>query len=131
MNLSSFEILVKNNVLIVHHHQQHLALIICWVKIWWSFHLIDKLRIFLIGVFLLVVGGIFVGFFLLTIEIIVKRHKQRLEKENEISRPALIRWKKRIKVRIIYNIGFLSKFSFQEPKQQQPPMISESRATNS
>ncbi len=54
-----------------------------------------------IGVFLLVAGGVFVGLFILIIEIIFKRHKERLEKENDLSRTAIIHWKKRVEVRRI------------------------------
>jgi hypothetical protein len=52
-------------------------------------------------VFLLVAGGVFVGLFILVIEIIFKRHKERLEKENEISRTAVIHWRKRVEVKIV------------------------------
>lgn len=51
------------------------------------------------GVFYLVVGGVLIGMFLLVTEIIIKRQKERLEKENELSRTALIRWKKSARVR--------------------------------
>jgi len=54
---------------------------------------------FLIDVFLLVAGGVFIGLFILVIEIIFKRYKERLEKENQISRTALIHWKRRVEVR--------------------------------
>ena len=50
--------------------------------------------IHLLGVFLLVVGGVLVGLFLLTIEIVFKRRKERQEKEGELSRTAMIQWKK-------------------------------------
>ncbi len=50
------------------------------------------------GVFLLVAGGVFVGLFILVIEIIFKRHKERLEEDNKISRTALIHWRKRVEV---------------------------------
>jgi hypothetical protein len=50
-------------------------------------------------VFLLVAGGVFVGLFILVIEIIFKRYKERLEKKNQISRTALIHWKQKVEVR--------------------------------
>lgn len=55
-----------------------------------------------------------VALFILIIEIIFKRHKEQLEKDNEISRAALIHWKRRVAVRIIYKIllFFFSKFYF-------------------
>ena len=49
----------------------------------------------------MVVGGVLVGMFLLVTEIIIKRQKERLENENELSRTALIRWKKSTRVRAI------------------------------
>ena len=52
------------------------------------------------GVFYLVVGGILVGFILLIVEVIVKRQKERLEHKSEVSRTALIRWKKKANVRM-------------------------------
>ncbi|CAF0729637.1 unnamed protein product [Adineta ricciae] len=58
------------------------------------------------GVFYLVVGGILVGFILLIVEVIIKRQKERLEHKSEVSRTALIRWKKKAK----------------DPKRQQPSM---------
>ena len=51
-----------------------------------------------LGVFLLVLGGVVVGLFLLIVEIIFKRHKKRLENESELSRTALVQWRK-VKVR--------------------------------
>ena len=48
----------------------------------------------LLGVFLLVVGGVLVGLFLLTIEIVFKRRKERQEKEGKLSRTAMIQWRK-------------------------------------
>ena len=51
-----------------------------------------------IGVFLLVAGGIVAGFFLLAIEIAFKRFKEKQEKENEISRSALMHWRKSVEV---------------------------------
>ncbi len=57
-----------------------------------DYYLID------LGVFLLVAGGIFAGFFLLAIEIAFKRRKEKQEKEIEISRNALIHWRKSIEV---------------------------------
>ncbi|CAF0902440.1 unnamed protein product [Adineta steineri] len=53
----------------------------------------------MLGVFLLVAGGIFAGFFLLAIEIAFKRRKERREKEVELSRNALIHWRKKIEKR--------------------------------
>jgi ionotropic glutamate receptor NMDA 1 len=50
------------------------------------------------GVFLLVAGGIFAGFFLLAIEIAFKRRKEKQEKDIEVSRSALIHWRKKIEV---------------------------------
>ncbi|CAF4292745.1 unnamed protein product, partial [Rotaria sp. Silwood2] len=50
----------------------------------------------MLGVFLLVAGGIFAGFFLLAIEIAFKRRKEKREKEMEISRNALLHWRKKI-----------------------------------
>jgi hypothetical protein len=55
---------------------------------------------FFTGVFLLVAGGVFVGLFILIIEIIFKRYKERIEEDHEISRTATIHWKKRVEVRI-------------------------------
>ncbi len=52
-----------------------------------------------LGVFLLVTGGIFAGFFLLAIEIAFKRRKEKREKEIEISRNAFIHWRKSIEVK--------------------------------
>ncbi|CAF2325608.1 unnamed protein product [Rotaria sp. Silwood2] len=49
----------------------------------------------MLGVFLLVAGGVFVGFFVLIIEIIFKRQKERKQRENEISRKVMIYWKKK------------------------------------
>jgi len=57
---------------------------------------------FLTDVFLLVAGGVFVGLFILVIEIIFKRYKERLEKKNQISRTALIHWKQKVEVRKKY-----------------------------
>jgi hypothetical protein len=54
----------------------------------------------------LVAGGIFAGFFLLAIEIAFKRRKERQEKEIEVSRHALIHWRKKIEVN---NLLFLSR----------------------
>lgn len=51
-----------------------------------------------LGVFLLVAGGIFAGFFLLAIEIAFKRRKERRENEMEVSRNALLHWRKKIEV---------------------------------
>ena len=51
-----------------------------------------------IGVFLLVAVGIFAGFFLLGIEIAFKRRKEQQEKDAELSRNALVRWRKKIEV---------------------------------
>jgi ionotropic glutamate receptor NMDA 1 len=45
-----------------------------------------------------VAGGIFAGFFLLAIEIAFKRRKDKREKDIEISRGALIHWRKKIEV---------------------------------
>lgn len=56
---------------------------------------------FHIGVFLLVAGGIFAGFFLLAIEIAFKRRKEKREKEMEVSRNAILQWRKRIEVNIL------------------------------
>lgn len=41
-------------------------------------------------------GGIFAGFFLLAIEIAFKRRKERQEKDLQVSRSALVHWRKRI-----------------------------------
>jgi ionotropic glutamate receptor NMDA 1 len=57
-----------------------------------EYYLID------LGVFLLVAGGIFAGFFLLAIEIAFKRRKEKQEKEIELSRNALVHWRKSIEV---------------------------------
>ncbi|UJR33351.1 hypothetical protein I4U23_020800 [Adineta vaga] len=73
---------------------------------------LDNMR----GVFYLVVGGVLIGFFLLIVEIIIKRQKERLEHKSEISRTALIRWKKKVKH---------SKEQRQQ-QQQQPSMLSQS-----
>lgn len=51
-----------------------------------------------LGVFLLVAGGIFAGFFLLAIEIAFKRRKEKREKEVAVSRSALVHWRKKIEV---------------------------------
>ena len=51
-----------------------------------------------VGVFLLVAGGIFAGFFLLAIEIAFKRRKDKRDKEVEVSRTAVVHWKKKIEV---------------------------------
>ncbi len=51
-----------------------------------------------LGVFLLVAGGIFAGFFLLAIEIAFKRRKEKQEKEIQLSRNALTHWRKSIEV---------------------------------
>jgi hypothetical protein len=59
--------------------------------------LIDDYLIVL-GVFLLVAGGIFAGFFLLAIEIAFKRRKEKQEKEIQLSRNALTHWRKSIEV---------------------------------
>ena len=48
----------------------------------------------LLGVFLLVVGGVLVGLFLLTIEIVFKRRKERQQKEDRLSRTAMIQWRR-------------------------------------
>ena len=53
----------------------------------------------LLGVFLLVAGGIFAGFFLLAIEIAFKRRKERREKEMQVSRSALVHWRKKLEVK--------------------------------
>jgi len=53
-------------------------------------------------VFLLVAGGIFAGFFLLAIEIAFKRRKDKREKDIEISRGALIHWRKKIEVDFLF-----------------------------
>ncbi|CAF0897335.1 unnamed protein product [Adineta steineri] len=62
------------------------------------------------SVFLLVIVGATVGIFFLAFEIVLKRRKERLENESEISRTALIRWKKKT----------------EEPEQQQQPIMFES-----
>jgi hypothetical protein len=59
--------------------------------------LIDDYLIIL-GVFLLVAGGIFAGFFLLAIEIAFKRRKERQQKEMQLSRNALTHWRKSLEV---------------------------------
>ena len=46
----------------------------------------------------MVAGGIFAGFFLLAIEIAFKRRKERQEKDIQVSRSALVHWRKRIEV---------------------------------
>ncbi len=96
----TFFSLVKNNVLILHHHQQHSECIICWVKFLGNQLIRKCLFSFFTGVFLLVAGGVFVGLFILIIEIIFKRYKERIEEDHEISRTATIHWKKRVEVRI-------------------------------
>ncbi|CAF1349247.1 unnamed protein product [Adineta ricciae] len=53
----------------------------------------------MLGVFLLVAGGIFAGFFLLAIEIAFKRRKDKRDKEVEVSRTALVHWRKKIEKR--------------------------------
>lgn len=51
-----------------------------------------------LGVFILILGGVVLGSFLLIVEIVFKRHKKRQDRETELSRTAKIHWKK-IKVR--------------------------------
>jgi hypothetical protein len=46
-----------------------------------------------------VAGGIVVGFFLLAIEVVFKRYNEPKEKEEEISRTALIHWRRKVAVR--------------------------------
>lgn len=46
----------------------------------------------------MVAGGIFAGFFLLAIEIAFKRRKERREKELQVSKNALVHWRKKIEV---------------------------------
>jgi hypothetical protein len=58
----------------------------------------DYLIIIIPGVFLLVAGGIFAGFFLLAIEIAFKRRKEKQQKEIQLSRNALTHWRKSIEV---------------------------------
>ena len=72
---------------------------------------------FTLGVFLLIVGGIIVGCFLLIVEIVFKRQKEGQETD-EFGRPALIQWKKidvTKYVRSIKNQPFLS-FLLERPK---------------
>jgi len=52
----------------------------------------------MLGVFLLVASGIFAGFFLLSIEIAFKRRKEKQQKEIELSRHALIHWRRSVEV---------------------------------
>jgi hypothetical protein len=61
---------------------------------------------FLIGVFLLVVGGAVLGFFILVIEIVFKRQKERIEREKAIARTAMIYWRRRAEVRIIHSFYY-------------------------
>ncbi|CAF1374204.1 unnamed protein product, partial [Rotaria sordida] len=70
----------------------------------------------MLGVFLLVAGGIFAGFFLLAIEIAFKRRKEKLEKEMEVSRNALLHWRKKIEKRKQRSIVYES-----DNQQQQQP----------
>ncbi|CAM4854833.1 unnamed protein product [Rotaria socialis] len=49
----------------------------------------------MIGVFVLVVGGVVLGFFILVIEIVFKRQKERIERERAITRTAIVYWKRR------------------------------------
>lgn len=56
-------------------------------------------------VFLLVAGGVCAGLFILIIEIIFKRHRERLEKDQQISRTAAIHWKQRIEVRMTFDFS--------------------------
>ena len=93
---------VMIHVLIAHRPlQQHLDLTTCAVRrrvrnpmsCWLN-------NLLLSGVFYLVVGGILVGFVFLLVEVIIKRQKERLEHKSEVSRTALIRWKKKAKVRM-------------------------------
>jgi len=60
----------------------------------------------MLGVFLLVAGGIFAGFFLLAIEIAFKRRKERQEKEQQVSRTALVHWRKKIESRKSHSMGY-------------------------
>jgi hypothetical protein len=48
----------------------------------------------------MVAGGVLVGLFILIIEIIFKRYKERIDKDNEISQTATVHWKKRMNVGI-------------------------------
>lgn len=50
----------------------------------------------MLGVFLLVASGIFAGFFLLSFEIAFKRRKEKQQKEIELSRNALIHWRRSV-----------------------------------
>ncbi|CAF3742483.1 unnamed protein product [Rotaria magnacalcarata] len=68
----------------------------------------------MLGVFLLVAGGIFAGFFLLAIEIAFKRRKERRENEMEVSRNALLHWRKKIEKRKQRSI------IYESDNQQQP-----------
>jgi ionotropic glutamate receptor NMDA 1 len=61
----------------------------------------------MLGVFLLVAGGIFAGFFLLAIEIAFKRRKEKQEKDIEVSRSALIHWRDKVEVIYVYLIESL------------------------
>ena len=61
----------------------------------------------------MVAGGVLVGLFILIIEIIFKRYKEQIDKDHEMSRTAIIHWKKRIDVGIeMINIALLHLFSF-------------------
>lgn len=71
-----------------------------WLMIIWLF----------VGVFLLVAGGIFAGFFLLGIEIAFKRRKEKQQKEMEISRSAVTHWRKSVEVNHLHELEiFLSR----------------------
>ena len=50
----------------------------------------------------MVAGGIFAGFFLLAIEIAFKRRKERQEKDIQVSRNALVHWRKRVEVNLFF-----------------------------
>ncbi|CAF0819485.1 unnamed protein product [Rotaria sordida] len=50
----------------------------------------------MLDVFLLVAGGVIVGFFVLILEIIFKRQKERIQRENEISQKVMVYWKKKV-----------------------------------
>ncbi|CAF4501442.1 unnamed protein product [Rotaria sp. Silwood1] len=74
----------------------------------------------MLGVFLLVAGGIFAGFFLLAIEIAFKRRKERQEKEMEVSRNALLHWRKKIEKRKQRSM------IYESDNQQQPAVDTDS-----
>ncbi len=80
----------------------------------------DYLIIIIPGVFLLVAGGIFAGFFLLAIEIAFKRRKEKQQKEIQLSRNALTHWRKSIEVNNEdQNFSYFFFFFFLQQRRQR------------